>query len=155
MEEEVMELFEWLPFAAGVGSALAGGFYFAFSAVVIPALRRRPAHEAAAIMVAINDAAIRPPFMVVFFGTAAACGGAAVAAIADPQAYTLLRLAGSAAYLAGWVLTMAVNVPHNNRLAADGVRHWPAFDQSWTPANHVRAILSVLGAAALTLPPLS
>jgi uncharacterized membrane protein len=147
-----MELSGWLPLAAGVGSAVAGGFYFAFAAVVIPALRRRPTHEAAATMVAINEAAVRPPFMLVFFGTAAACGGTAAAAVADPQAHSLLRLAGSAAYLAGWVLTMAVNVPHNNRLAAGGVGHWPAFDRSWTRANHVRAILSVTGAAALMLP---
>lgn len=147
-----MELSEWLPLAAGVGSAVAGGFYFAFSAVVIPALRRRPSHEAAATMVAINNQALRPPFMLVFFGTAAACAGTAVAAIVDPQANALLRLAGSAAYLAGWVLTMAVNVPHNNRLAANGIGHWPAFDRSWTRANHVRAVLTVAGAAALMLP---
>jgi uncharacterized membrane protein len=147
-----MELSAWLPLAAGVGSAVAGGFYFAFSAVVIPALRRRPSHEAAATMVAINSQALRPPFMLVFFGTAAACAGAAVAAAVDPQARSLLRLAGPAAYLAGWVLTMAVNVPHNNRLAADGAGHWPAFHRSWTRANHVRAVLSIAGAAALMLP---
>jgi uncharacterized membrane protein len=147
-----MELSAWLPLAAGVGSAVAGGFYFSFSAVVIPALRRRPSHEAAATMVAINEQALRPPFMLVFFGTAAACGGAAVAVIVEPQARSLLQLAGSAAYLAGWVLTMAVNVPHNNRLAADGAGHWPAFDRFWTRANHVRTVLSVAGAAALIVP---
>ena len=147
-----MELSPWLPLAAGVGSAVAGGFYVAFSAVVIPALRRRPSHEAAATMVAINNHALRPPFMLVFFGTAVACGGAAVVAIVDPEARSLLRLAGSAAYLAGWVLTMAVNVPHNNRLAADGAGYWPAFDRFWTRGNHVRTGLSVAGAAALIVP---
>lgn len=147
-----MELSAWLPLAAGVGSAVAGGFYFAFSAVVIPALRRRPPHEAATSMVAVNGQALRPPFMLVFFGTAAACGGTAVAALVGPQAHSMLRVAGSAAYLAGCVLTMAVNVPHNNRLAAEGAGHWPAFDRFWTRANHVRAILSVAGAVALMLP---
>ena len=142
----------WVPVAAGVGSGLVGGFYFAFSAVVIPALRRRPADEATDTMVAINTAAVRAPFMVLFFGTAACCGATVVDEIIDPHPHALLRVAGSAAYLAGWALTMAVNVPLNNRLANGGPDHWPDYQRSWARANHIRAALSIAGALGLLIP---
>jgi uncharacterized membrane protein len=145
-----------LPLVAGTGSAVVGGFYIAFSAVVMPALRRRPAAEAVAAMVSINDRAVKPPFMELFFGTAAACGAVAVTAAAHPDAQAPLRVAGAAAYLAGWVLTMAVNVPQNNRLLARGAGHprpeWDRFQRTWIPANHVRAALSVVGAIGLLVP---
>jgi uncharacterized membrane protein len=145
-----------LPLVAGAGSAVVGGFYVAFSAVVMPALHRRPASEAVAAMVSINEQAVKPPFMALFFGTAAACGAVAVTAATDPQAQAPLRVAGAAAYLAGWILTMAANVPHNNRLLGRGAGQpgpeWDRFQQSWVPANHLRAALSVAGAAGLLAP---
>ena len=60
------------------------------------------------------------------------------------------------AYLAGWASTMAVNVPLNNRLARHGggqpERQWHSFQRSWIPANHLRAALSIAGAAGLLIP---
>jgi uncharacterized membrane protein len=145
-----------LPLIAGTGSAVAGGFYLAFSAVVIPALRRQPATEAIATMVSINRKAVRPPFMIVFFGTAAACGAVAVAAATDPLAQSPVRVAGAAAYLAGWASTILVNVPLNNRLDRGGDGRpdpqWHSFQQSWIPANHIRAALSVAGAVGMLIP---
>ena len=146
----------WLPLIAGTGSAVAGGFYLAFSAVVMPALRGRPAEEAIAAMVSINQKAVRPPFMILFFGTAAACGAVAVVSATDPLAQSPLRVAGATAYLAGWASTMLVNVPLNNRLSRNGGgrpdRQWQSFEQSWIPANHVRAALSMAGAVGLLIP---
>ena len=146
----------WLPVIAGTGSAVAAGFYLAFSAVVMPALRRRPASEAIAAMVAVNETAVRPPFMILFFGTAAACGAVAVAGATGPLTQSPFRAAGAAAYLAGWAWTMVVNVPLNNSLARDGgappgVR-WHRFQQPWSRANHVRAALSIAGAVGLLIP---
>ncbi|MEX5258036.1 DUF1772 domain-containing protein [Kocuria arenosa] len=142
----------WVPVATGVGSALVGGFYLAFSAVVLPALRRRPPEEAAATMVVINQAAVRAPFMVLFFGTAAACAATTVDAMINTRPDSLIRVAGSVAYLAGWASTMAVNVPLNNRLAKNGLDQWPSYQQSWTRANHIRAIFSTAGATGLLIP---
>jgi uncharacterized membrane protein len=143
----------WLSLVAGTGSAVAGGFYLAFSTVVMPALRRRPAKESIATMVFINHMAVRPPFMIVFFGTAAACAAVAVVAAADPLTRSPIQVAGAAAYLAGWASTMVVNVPLNNQLAnAVGDQpgqQWTTYEQSWTPANHLRAALSFAGAAGL------
>lgn len=146
----------WLPAAAGTGSALVGGFYLAFSAVVMPALRRRPAREAAETMSLINENAVRPPFMALFFGTAVACAAVLVEAAIDPRAQSPLRVAGAAAYLAGWASTMVVNVPLNNRLSRHGTGHperlWPSYERPWTRANHLRAALSIAGAAGLLAP---
>ena len=147
----------WLPVVAGAGSAVAGGFYLAFSVVVMPALRRRPADEAITTMVRINELAVRPPFMVLFFGTAATCAAIAVAAAAvDSQTQPPLRVAGAAAYLAGWASTVVVNVPLNNRLSANGTaqpdQRWNSYERLWTRANHVRTALSFAGAAGLLTP---
>ncbi|GAA1276298.1 anthrone oxygenase family protein [Arthrobacter pascens] len=145
----------WLPAAAGTGSALVGGFYLAFSAVVMPALRRRPGGEAVETMAVINENAVRPPFTVLFFGTAAACAAVLVEAAIDPRAQSPLRVAGAAAYLAGWASTMLINVPLNNRLSQGGTgleRRWLSYERPWTKANHLRAALSIAGAAGLLAP---
>ena len=146
----------WLPVAAGTGSAVAGGVYLAFSVMVMPALRRRPAKDAITTMVLINEKAVRPPFMVLFFGTATACAAVVVAAAADLQSQPPLRVAGAAAYLAGWVSTMVVNVPLNHRLSVNGTaqpdQHWDSYQRLWTRANHIRAALSIAGAAGLLAP---
>lgn len=146
----------WLPVIAGTGAAAAGGFYLAFSALVMPAFRGRPASEATAAMAAINGKAVRPPFMILFFGTAAACAAIALGWVTDPPAQSPLRIAGAAAYLTGWASTMLVNVPLNKRLARmqsdKPDQHWKGFEQAWTPANHVRAALSIAGAVALLIP---
>jgi uncharacterized membrane protein len=144
-----------LPVIAGTGSAMTAGFYLAFSAVVMPALRGKAAKDASAIMVSINENAVRPPFMTLFFGTAAACGAVAVFAITDPLA-SPIRAAGAAANLAGWASTMLVNVPLNNRLAKEGGGlqdlQWQSWARSWTRANHLRCALSIAGAAGLLIP---
>jgi len=146
----------WLAVAAGAGSAVSGGVYLAFSVMVMPALRRRPAEEAISTMVLINEKAVRAPFMVLFFGTAAACAAVVVAAAADPQAQHPLRVAGAAAHLAGWVSTMVVNVPLNNRLSVNGTaqpgQRWDSYQRSWTRANHLRTALSIAGAVGLLVP---
>lgn len=145
----------WLPVIAGTGSAAAGGFYLAFSTVVMPALRGQPAQDAIAAMVSINEKAVRPPFMILFFGTAAACGAVLAVQATEPLTQSPVRVAGAAAYLAGWASTMVVNVPLNNRLSRTGGqpdRAWHGYQQSWNPANHLRAALSIAGAIGLLIP---
>lgn len=134
---------------AGLGSGLLGGFYAAFSLVVMPALRRRPAGEAASAMIAVNEAAVRVPFMVLFFGTAVVCLVVVGTSLPGPGATA--RVLGGSATLAGWALTMAVNVPLNTRLARTdrSTVAWAAYARPWTRANHVRAGLSALGALGL------
>lgn len=126
---------------AAVGSGLVGGVFVAFSVAVMPALRRRPAAEAVAVMQEINGVIVGPVFLLLFFGTGAAAVLASVLDVRDAPAAAL--------YVVGALgVTMVVNVPLNNRLDADGEPVWPRYLARWTVWNHVRA-LAATGAAVL------
>lgn len=145
----------WIPLVAGVGSAVAGGVYVAFSAMVMPALRRRSPVDAAGTMVAINNHAERAPFMTVFFGTAVAAAATIITAAVDSQPTSTLRITGAGLYLVGVASTAAANVPLNRRLDAAGdnrAEFWPRFERPWTRLNHARAALSIAGSVLLLAP---
>ncbi|WP_157157011.1 anthrone oxygenase family protein [Diaminobutyricimonas sp. LJ205] len=142
--------------SAAVGAGAAGGVYLAFSAMVSPVLRTRPAAEAVASMQRINEHAVRAPFMTVFFGGAAAASAVLVTELASgPAGSNPARAIGSALALASFVTTVVANVPRNNALAradaggADAA--WKAFDRPWSRANHLRAVFALAGAALLAL----
>jgi hypothetical protein len=42
--------------------------------------------------------------------------------------------------------------PLNNRLPQGAIHDWSQFLRGWVPANHVRAALSIAGAAGLLIP---
>lgn len=120
------------------------------------AFDRLPPAEAIAAMNSINQAILIPVFFLAFFGTAALSLVLAVLALlggAGPAALPILI--GALSYLLGTiVVTMAVNVPLNNRLAGfragaadDAAAAWQAYRLPWTRWNHVRT-LTCLGAAA-------
>jgi uncharacterized membrane protein len=146
--------------AAAICSGLSGGVYFAFSAIVLPALRSRSegemadeaTGEATATMRAINVAAVRAPFMVVFFG--GAVSAAAVVAIGLFDEPRPLRIAGGVLALAAFGITVGRNVPLNEALARGTLAGhgsvWARFEPRWRRANHARTILSVLAAIAMT-----
>ncbi|MEJ8279627.1 anthrone oxygenase family protein [Pseudonocardia spirodelae] len=132
--------------AAVTGAGLLGGIYLAFSVAVVPALRRRPAAEAAAVMRGVNRVIVNPVFGTLFAGTALVAGAVTVAGVLGGAP---LRAAGGLAVLAGFAVTAAVNIPLNHALDRDG--DWAAFAPRWAAANHVRAGASALGVVALLL----
>jgi uncharacterized membrane protein len=142
-----------------VGSGLMGGVFFTFSAFVMSGLNRLPASQATAAMQSINVTAQRPPLMLALFGTALICGALVYRAFStwgDRRA--LLLLLGAAAYLIGAILlTIAVNVPLNNQLAAVSATgpaapaEWHHYLTAWTLANTARAVLSLAGCALLAV----
>lgn len=137
-----------LTLAAAVGSGIVGGFYLAFSGVVLPALNQVPAGEAVRTMQSINRAAVQPAFMIPFWGTAAASAGVLMRAMAARRP---LLIAGAALSLIGTGITAAVNVPLNNQLEAarGSASDWHTFTSGWTPANHARAAASMAAAVLL------
>lgn len=131
--------------AASLGSALVAGIFFAFSTFVLQALDRLPPEDAAAAMRAINVTVINPLFFAAFFGTA----GLAVAAVAFHWEQPTV-LAGAACYLLGTIgVTIAGNVPLNERLARDAL-DWSGYRRPWGRWNHVRTA-AALAAAVLFL----
>lgn len=140
-----------------VGAGLMTGLLFAFSLVVMRALRELDAPTGMRAMQRINVLIVRPLFLLVFLGTAALSLVVMVAAWNQlPAPEAALLLAGAGAYLIGPLgVTMAFNIPLNNRLAATPPAQaevaWPAYAAAWLRWNHVRTALGCAAIALLSL----
>ncbi|MCU7825021.1 DUF1772 domain-containing protein [Kitasatospora sp. DSM 101779] len=137
--------------AATVATGLMAGLFYAFACSVMPGLGRSGDRTFVEAMQRINTAILNGWFAAAFVGalllTVAAgalhLGGAGRPALPWIAAAALL-------YLVVLVVTMAVNVPLNDRLSAAGepgsltdpaaVR--AAFEQTWVRWNTVRAVLN-------------
>ncbi|WP_035775571.1 anthrone oxygenase family protein [Arthrobacter sp. H5] len=139
-----------LALIGAIGSGMVGGFYLAFSGVIMPALHQLPAADAVRIMQSINRAAVGPAFMIPFWGTAAV-SAALVTRGFGRGTKSVLPAVGAGLYLAGVAVTVICNVPLNNKLdAAAGTQlAWEAFTSGWVPANHIRTAASIAGAVLL------
>ncbi|TPG24018.1 DUF1772 domain-containing protein [Mycobacterium hodleri] len=146
--------------AAAVSSAAVGGLFYAFSTFVMAGLTRAEPAQAIAAMRGINaEAQASAPFLVLFAGSALLALGVAVAALFKlSQPGTGYVLTGAALGLAAFVVTMAFNVPLNDRLdavdpsglpAADALREWRAYLGPWTWWNHVRTAAPLLGSVLM------
>lgn len=139
-----------LTLVAAVGCAVNGGIFFTFSTFTMAGLKRMPPADGMAAMQSINVTAVTPPFMTVLFGTGLLCLAVVVAALAAGEP---LAAAGAAVYVAGAIaVTIAANVPLNDRLAAAGPSEtavWAHYADRWTAWNHVRTLSGVAAAALL------
>jgi uncharacterized membrane protein len=144
---------------AALACGLGTGALFAFSAFVMAALRRLPDREGITAMQSINLLAVTPAFMTALFGGGALAIVAAIwAATADGGDPAVLAATGAAVYAVGVLgVTMAANVPRNNRLAtlnpelAGAAAAWHGYLGEWTAFNHVRVGAGVVAVALLTL----
>ena len=139
-------MFPTVTIIAALGCGMMTGVFFAFSAMVMPGLRRADPAVGVAAMRAINLAVVNPAFIGLFVGTAVV--GVVAAFEGDPWAW-----AGAALYvLGGIVLTGAFHIPRNNELERLGTtEYWTRYLREWVPANHFRALLSLAAAASFTL----
>lgn len=140
--------------AALVGAGLITGLLFAFSLVVMRALLELPPEEGMSTMQRINVLIVRPLFLLPFLGTALLCVLLAAGALWQGGAGAIALAAGALAYLLGPLgVTMAFNVPLNNRLARVDLREaqvlWPRYAHDWLRWNHVRTALGALSLALL------
>jgi uncharacterized membrane protein len=126
---------------------LSAGLFFAFSAAVMPGLRRIDDRSYVTAFNGINVAILNPLFFVVFVGALLVPAATAIVAFATGQtALAWWQLAATAVYLLGVIIvTGAVNVPLNNALARDGDR--AAFETRWVRFNHLRSVASTLAFA--------
>ena len=127
----------------------------AFSTSVMGALARQPAPQGISAMNAINVVILNPLFLAVFMGTALVSLAIAAGVLLGWSGVASgWAIAGAVLYLVGNIgVTMAVNVPMNNALAAvapdseAGAAEWAAYLDRWVLWNHIRA-LACLGALA-------
>ena len=145
-----------LSLATALGAATVGGVFFGFSSVVMRALAQLPAAQGVAAMQRINTVVINPWFIGVFMGTLLLSVACVVLALLSSHA---LQLAAGLLYAMGtFGVTVAFNVPRNNRLARLGAdtpeaqAYWPVYVREWTRWNHVRTVAALAAAAMLWLP---
>ena len=144
---------------AALGTGIMSGVFFAFSSFVMKALAILPVPQGIVAMQAINTAVINPVFLAAFLGNVLLCTLLAVYCLASwHQRGTSWILIGSLLYLIGAVLTTVVfNVPLNNALAQvdpiseESAMIWNNYVSTWSAWNHVRAVGSLLAAAALVV----
>lgn len=139
-----------------VASGVLGGALFAFSALVVPALRRLPAQEGIRAMQSLNAVAPRSLLMVPLAGSAIGSAVVGLQAVAAGDADGRgLRAAGALLGLGAFAVTAVGNVPLNKALAAVDTGEpaasaaWAAYARTWIRWNHVRAAAATLSAVAL------
>lgn len=141
--------------AAVVGSGVVSGLLFIFSNTIMAALSRQGPDAGAAAMVAINAVILNPLFFLFFVGTVPLAVAAAGMALATGHDARFIIVGAAALYLLGvFLVTAAVNVPLNDRLAAvtpgteEARALWSLYLQRWTRWNTIRTVAG-LGATVL------
>jgi len=147
-----------ITFLALIGSGLMAGLYFAYSNSVMPALAKMPGPQGIDAMNHINVVILNPLFLTVFMGTAVLALLLIVAALLGWSAKPAWIVAAALLYLAGNIaVTMAINVPMNNALAAAGADGpnsamlWANHLDRWVFWNHVRTIACTASLAAFAM----
>lgn len=138
---------------AGTLTALIAGLFYAFSVAVNGALHRLRDSEYVAAMQSINVVIVRPVFLLTFFGPVLLLPLSAYLQSASSPSRVVLLAVASVLYIAGTIgVTMAGNVPLNNRLArldmgrsSDGeiAEFRTHFEGPWNRLHSVRTSASI------------
>jgi uncharacterized membrane protein len=133
--------------------------FFAFSSFIMRSLARLPSSEGIAAMQSINVVVLNRSFLGTFMGTAAI--SLLLIALSLTQWTTEASpfiLTGAVLYFVGtFVVTIAGNVPLNNRLAAASAQEnkavplWEHYLERWTQFNTLRTIAAIAAAFTLAL----
>ena len=136
---------------AVVTTGLMAGLFAAFSYAVMPGLGRLGDAEFVAAMQRINVAILNGWFGICFGG---ALVSSVLAAVLRHGAGRRWIVAGAVLYLLVLVVTMAVSVPLNDKLAAAGTTDphaaREAFETAWVRWNVVRTVLNTAALACLS-----
>lgn len=145
--------------AATLTTGLMAGLYFAFSVAVLPGLGKADDRVFIEGVQRINVAILNGWFSLAF-GGALVFGGLAVVLHWRAEGRPALAwvIAGAALYAASLLITMALSVPLNDRLAAAGDPariHDPAavrahFESSWVRWNAARVLTSTAALGCLS-----
>lgn len=134
---------------AALLSAVLAGFYFAYATVITA---QRGSADGAESLRRMNVAVERPPFLALFLlGALVPLVAAIWLVVADGfGSRAVTGVLGALCVIAAFVLTVAVNVPLNQRLTA-GTVEWADFARAWGTWNLARMWLSVAGAIGLAV----
>ncbi|MGW1179223.1 anthrone oxygenase family protein [Kitasatospora sp. NPDC002543] len=144
---------------ATVAMGLMAGLFFAFDVSVMPGLAAGDDRTYVTAMQHINKSIENGLFGLVFVGAFAATGLAAwLLNKAGRRQAALWAAVATVLYVVALIVTMGVNIPLNNELAAAGdpsqIHDFAAvrakFADSWVPVNMLRTALCTGGLLALT-----
>ena len=137
-----------------VSAAIMAGIYFTFSVFGMRALAALGDEAGARAMQSINRVIVRTIFLPIFFLSSLASAVVAGLGLLGGGHFAAMT-AGGLVYLLGMFgVTVAGNVPLNNRLdaadpaTAEGQAVWRDYLVRWTRLNHIRTLACV---AALVL----
>ncbi len=142
-----------LVLAATVTVGLVAGLLSAFAYAVMPGLRRTGDASFVSSMRGINIAIINPVFGVVFGGAVVLTVAAVVATRHQPAVFRWV-LAALVLHGLAVVVTLAFNVPLNDRLEAgtgSAASLRDAFEGRWVVWNIVRSVASLGGFVSLVV----
>lgn len=133
-----------------ISFGLMAGIYFIFSNTIMRALSNIPAVQASEAMVKINREILNPFFFVLFWGS---CIGACftIVTFISKGTSTLMLIAATIFLMGSTLVTLLINVPLNEKLAAmvylnDNVMEfWKVYRKNWTRWNHVRTLCASIG----------
>lgn len=146
-------------FGAALTTGLGAGLFYAYSCSVMPGLARVDDRSFIEVMQRINVAILNGWFMLSFLGALVLIGVAGVLALrAGSRALLPWIVAAAAFQLAMLVITGAVSVPLNNRLAAAGAPDHiadpaavrAAFESAWVKWNLIRTLTCTVSFACIT-----
>lgn len=120
---------------------LMSGIYFAFSIVVMPALKRLPVNMASVVMKQINSDILKSIFMLIFWLSTL------LALFLIISSVSWIMVVSGAVYIAGmFCVTAFCNVPLNKQLADAVTKNmdevWLHYLKYWTTWNHIRTVCS-------------
>lgn len=137
-----------------VGAGLGSGIFLAFSAGVVPGLRRASDETYVSAMREMNLAIPRSPaFLLPLFLPPFLLAAASVAAFVAGEGASgwALLVAAAIFVVGGTLLTSGRNIPLNNALekarGGDATAARVAFDRPWNAWNHARTLLTLAGFA--------
>lgn len=145
--------------AATVGNGLLAGVFFGFGCGVVPGLRRVDDRSFVTVVRAVNLSIVNGLFLLVFLG-APIVTVAATALHLDASGQEALPwlISGLVLALLSFAVTVAVNVPLNNRIGTapiDGDTRLrqarDGFERRWNRWNHVRTVASTAALVVLAI----
>lgn len=145
--------------AATIAMGLAAGLFYSFATAVMVGLRRTDNRTFVSAMQWINATIVNGWFAISFFGALILTGAAAALHVRGEGRPVLVWIVVALVlYATTFIITIAVNVPLNNALAASGAPDRAAdlagvrerFEAKWVRWNIARAATSTAAFGCLT-----
>jgi len=143
---------------AVVTSGLLAGLYYSYAVSVMPALGAFDDRTYIDVMNKINVVIVNPAFMLTFLGSVGFTALAAACYLKPDARPVLIWIGiGLALNIASLVITSAVNVPLNNKLATATASTTPTdlaalrvqFESTWVRWNEIRALVNTAATGVL------